>query len=62
MTKSQRQRVRRAAAVISLPRADIDDEVVDERVVRWRAVRRWRGEPEPLADWQAFRPEQDASH
>jgi hypothetical protein len=38
MTKSQRQRVRRAVAVISLPRADIDDEVVDERVVRWRAV------------------------
>lgn len=62
MTKSQRQRVRRAAAVISLRRADIDDEVVDERVVRWRAVRRWRGEPEPLADWHAFRPKQDASH
>ena len=44
------------------PGADIDDEVVDERVVRWRAVRRWRGEPEPLADWHAFRSEQDASH
>ena len=49
MTKAQRQRIRRHAAVTICQsgRAKIDDQAMAEREARWRAVRRWRGETEP---------------
>ena len=49
MTKAQRQRIRRHAAVTICQsgRAKIDDQAMAEREARWRAVRRWRGEIEP---------------